>query len=157
MKVEQIMSRDVKTCAPEDTLNRAAQLMWEYDVGCIPIVSQGNVVGIVTDRDVCMAAYTQGRRLDEIPISTVMSSQVQTCTPGDTLETASAVMKRHQLRRLPVVKSNRELCGILSMADLTRGAEAEPNQRVREQYLHQVEATLAAVMRPRMGTPRLTM
>ena len=149
MKVEQLMSRDVKTCTPEDRLNRAAQLMWEHDVGCVPVVSNGIVVGVITDRDVCMAAYTQGRALHEIPVGQVMVAQVQTCTPGDTLETASAVMKRHQVRRLPVVRPNRELAGILSMADLTRGAEAEPNQRVREQYLHQVEATLAAVTRPR--------
>jgi CBS domain-containing protein len=149
MKVEQIMSREVKTCVPEDTLNRAAQLMWEHDVGCVPVVSHGTVVGVITDRDICMAAYTQGRRLDEVSVASVMSSQVQSCTPGDTLETASAVMKRHQLRRLPVVKTKGELVGVVSISDLTRGAEAEPNQRVREQYLHQVESTLAAVTRPR--------
>jgi CBS domain-containing protein len=152
MKVEQIMSRDVKVCAPEDTLNRAAQLMWEHDIGCVPVVSNGHVVGVITDRDICMAAYTQGRRLDQIPVSAVMCSSVQTCTPGDTLEIASAVMKRHQVRRLPVVRQNREVVGVVSITDLTRGAESEPNQRVREQYLHQVESTLSAVTRPRASS-----
>jgi len=67
MKVEQIMTRIVHTCSENDTLNRAAQLMWENDCGCVPVIHGGNgsgaVVGVVTDRDVCMGAYTQGRLL----------------------------------------------------------------------------------------------
>jgi CBS-domain-containing membrane protein len=151
MKVDQMMSRDVKTCRTTDTLVRPSQLMWEHDIGSVPVLDdKGALVGMITDRDICMAAYTQGRRLDEIAVGAVMSQNVQTCSPTDTLETAAASMKRHQLRRLPVVSARRELVGIISLPDLSRAAEAEPNQRTREQYINQVETTLAAVARPRV-------
>jgi CBS domain-containing protein len=150
VKVEQMMSRDVKVCRVGDTLQKPVQLMWEHDVGCVPVVDDAGVlVGMVTDRDCVMAAYTQGRPLFEIPVGTVMASQIQTCVATDTLETAATVMKRAQVRRLPVVNKRRELVGIISLIDLSRAAEREPNQRVREQFMYQVELTLAAVGKPR--------
>ena len=77
MKVEQLMSRDVKTCQATEMLNRAAQLMWENDCGCVPVVDEdGRAVGMITDRDVCMAAYTQGRLLDALPVASAMDSIV---------------------------------------------------------------------------------
>ena len=69
MKVEQVMNRNVKTCRSSDSLDRAAQLMWENDCGCVPIVDdEGRGVGMVTDRDVCMAAYTQGGPLTHLRV-----------------------------------------------------------------------------------------
>jgi CBS domain-containing protein len=65
MRVEQLMTREVKVCTEADTLNRAAQLMWDSDCGCIPMISahgDGGLIGVVTDRDIAMAAYTQGNR-----------------------------------------------------------------------------------------------
>ena len=56
-----------------DSLNRAAQIMWERRCGCVPVIDAGRVVGLLTDRDVCMAAYTQGRRIDDIAVTTAMS------------------------------------------------------------------------------------
>ena len=150
MKVEQMMSRDVKTCGEGEPLVRAVQLMWEHDVGAVPVVDQqGMVVGMITDRDCCMAAYTQGRRLDEIVVRSAMSTKVQTCAPGDTLETVTQMMKRAQVRRVPVVDKKNKLVGMISLCDLSRAAEKEPNQRVREQYMQQVEGTLATVTKPR--------
>jgi CBS domain-containing protein len=151
MKIEQMMSRDVKSCRDREQLVKAVQLMWEHDIGSVPVLDDsGTLVGIITDRDCVMAAYTQGRRLDEIDIRTVMSGQVQTCQPTDTLESAAMAMKKAQVRRLPVVDKKNRLVGMVSLTDLSRAAESEPNQRVREQYMHQVELALAAVGRPRV-------
>jgi len=84
-------------------------------------------------------------------VSGVMSTQLQTVSPTDNLEIATSIMKRAQVRRLPVIDKKRQLVGVVSLADLTRAAEAEPNQRVREQYQHTIEGTLATIGRPRNG------
>ncbi len=131
MKVEQVMSDKVKTCEADQMLNRAAQLMWEHDIGCVPIVSGGHAVGIITDRDICMAAYTQGRRLHEIPIRSVMSTELRSCAPSDTLESAAAVMKKHQLRRLLVLGPRANLVGLLSISDLDARARRRSRTRSR--------------------------
>ncbi len=89
MKIEQLMTKEVRTCPPESGLNEAARIMWEHDCGCVPIVAadrSGRLAGILTDRDVCMAAYTQGKPLAEIRASEVMSDEVVTCQPTTTLE-----------------------------------------------------------------------
>ena len=146
-----MMSRDVKSCRDREPLVKAAQLMWEHDIGSVPVIDDsGGLVGIITDRDCVMAAYTQGRRLDEIMIRTVMSKNPHTCQPSDTLENAAMMMKKAQVRRLPVVDKKGKLMAMVSLTDLSRAAEQEPNQRVREQYMHQVEQTLAAAGRPRL-------
>jgi len=80
MKVEQLMTRNAKTCQPHESLNRAAQLMWEGDIGCIPIVDEANrVVGMVTDRDIAMATYLQGRAPSDISVGAAMSKTVHAC------------------------------------------------------------------------------
>ena len=74
MKVEQIMNREVKTCGPHDSLNKAAQIMWDTPCGAVPVVDeQGRPVGFLTDRDVCMAAYTQNKPLTELPVERAMA------------------------------------------------------------------------------------
>ena len=88
MNVEQIMTKDVATCGPDDTLNEAARMMWERDCGFVPIAEPGptrRLVGIVTDRDLCMAAYTRGRSLGEIRVGDVMSTGVRSCKAADDL------------------------------------------------------------------------
>lgn len=126
MKVEQIMTRNVHTCRATDGLNRAAQIMWEHDCGVVPVLSVGNgsarVIGMITDRDVCMAAYTQGRPLEEIAVSTAMSRDVSSCRPTDALAVALKVMETNKLHRLPVVDRDDHIVGILSLADVAREA-----------------------------------
>ncbi|MBK7862783.1 MAG: CBS domain-containing protein [Archangiaceae bacterium] len=150
MKVEQMMTRDVKTCSESETLVKAVQLMWEHDIGAVPVVDDaGKVVGMITDRDCVMAAYTQGKCLHEVQVRSAMSSQVQTCQSSDSIENVTASMKRAQVRRLPVLDKKNKLVGMVSLCDLSRAAANEPNQRQREQYMQQVELTLAAVAKPR--------
>ncbi len=123
MKVGQIMNREVRACFVTDSMNQAAQIMWENDCGCVPVVdAESHVVGIVTDRDVCMAAYTQGRPLAEILVGTAASTKVVTVGEEDSLHQAELLMHDAQVRRLPVVDANQHLVGILSISDLARHA-----------------------------------
>jgi CBS-domain-containing membrane protein len=67
MNIEQLMTRDVESCHPDDSLDRAAQLMWDNDCGCVPVVDEKQRVhGIITDRDICMSAYTSGQSLKSL-------------------------------------------------------------------------------------------
>jgi CBS domain-containing protein len=80
MNVEQIMNREVKTCGPRDPLNKPAQMMWDTPCGAIPVVDdQGRPVGFLTDRDVCMAAYTQNKPLTELLVEAAMARTPVCC------------------------------------------------------------------------------
>jgi CBS domain-containing protein len=149
MRVQDAMTRSIATCRQEDTLNEAARIMWECDCGSVPVVDEsGAVCGIVTDRDICMAAYTQGLPLTQIPVRDVMTREVRCCQPGDSLDTALELMQRHKVRRVPVTDGRRPI-GILSIGDLTRalrpGSKSGPTQA-----LSLVE-TLESVSEPRNG------
>lgn len=150
MKIERMMTRPVKTCRVEDSVNRAAQVMWESDVGCVPVVDdQERVVGMITDRDVAMAAYTQGRALDAISIESAMSKQVHTCSPDDKVAQAEQRMREFQVRRLPVVDDAGALVGIVSMNDIALQAAQEKSARRPEVRLVEVALTLAQICQHR--------
>ena len=121
MKVSELMSLDVTTCRTTDSLNRAAQIMWERRCGSVPVVDESDrVVGMITDRDVSMAAYTQGRRLDDIAVTLVMSHPVWTSPPTATAEEAEGLMMAHGVHRLVVLDAERRLAGIVSLDDIAR-------------------------------------
>ncbi len=125
MNVEQLMTKNVATVGPEDTLERAAQLMWEQDCGCVPVVDDDHhILGMITDRDTCMAAYTRGGRLQDIRVGECMSRIVHAARP---IESHSAVLERMrsaQVRRIPVVDTQDRLLGIVSINDLSLAAAA---------------------------------
>jgi CBS domain-containing protein len=123
--VRDVMQKDVATCHPWDSLNRAAQLMWELDCGAIPVTDlQGNLVGIVTDRDACMAAYTRGLPLTELEVRSAMFEGPRSCTPEQSLADCLALMTTEKIRRVPVVGIGGQLVGIVSLADVARLAQA---------------------------------
>ena len=151
MNIEDLMTRDVKCCGPEDTLDVAARLMWENDVGCIPITDgRGQALAMLTDRDICMAAFTQGRPLGEIRAKSAMSASLHAVAPRDSLAKAELVMKEFQVRRLPVVDGEGRLQGVLSVNDIAREAARERPQRQRAVTSDEVAVTLAGVCRPRV-------
>jgi CBS domain-containing protein len=126
MRAQQIMAQPIFTCYLEDDLNRAAQLMWENDCGVVPVLDgDGHAVGMLTDRDICMAAYTQGKPLREIPVTSVMSKQLYACRPDDTLDQVQAIMREHKIRRLPVLDREDRPIGIVSFSDLLHAALTE--------------------------------
>jgi CBS domain-containing protein len=124
MNVSDIMTMSVHSCRLGESLNAAARIMWDHEVGCVPIVNaDGYLVGLVTDRDVCMGAYTTGKTLAAISVDTAMSRKVISCRGHDPLRGVEDLMRSHQLRRLPVVDDAGRLVGILSLADLARNFE----------------------------------
>jgi CBS domain-containing protein len=152
-RVSQLMNRDVKTCTAQDDLGRAAQLMWDHDCGFVPVVeftAQGHrrVVGVVTDRDVCMATYTKGLAPGAIRVGDVMSRGVRTCRLEDTPDTAELSMRQYRVRRLPVIDAEEDLVGVLSLSDLVRWGAHERWPKTTPSPLEGVASTLAAVCEP---------
>lgn len=149
MKVSDLMTHDVRTCTIHDSLNGAARVMWDHDCGCALVVdAHGKLVGIVTDRDICMAAYTQGVPLDSIPVERVMSPRVISCARGDDLETAHRLMRTHEIHRLPVVDTRSRPIGILSLSDVINHWHGD---RAAEQAV-EIAATFSAIRRRRERT-----
>ena len=149
MRVQEVMAKDPKTCRANDTLIAAARILWDHDCGCVPVVDdQGKPVGIVTDRDACMAAYTRGRRLDEIAVHGAMAKTLFTCRADDGLAQAITLMQQKQVRRLPVVDERGRLCGVLSVTDALRAAVAGRDLQAP------VLAALAAIAAPRQHAPK---
>ena len=150
MLVEQLMNRPAITCRPHDSCQVAAGLMWENDVGAVPVVGDdGCVCGMITDRDICMAAHLRGLPLSEIQVCDVMSREVFSCRPGDPLGVAERIMSQCQVRRLPVIDQQRRVVGVLSLNDLAREAEQEGGRRRPEVSDVDVSRTLAAIGLPR--------
>ena len=146
MRVEQLMTRNVVACRPEDSLARAAQLLLENDCGCIPVVDRyWQVVGIVTDRDALRVAYTKGELLPEIAVASAMTARVFCCRPEDTILCAEDLMTSYRVRRLPVTDDDGRLVGILSLDDIAREAARERSQSTRQVSDAEVGETFAAV------------
>jgi CBS domain-containing protein len=157
MTVSSLMTRDVATCAPDNSLAEAARRMWQRDVGCLAVVEHGRVVGMITDRDACMSGYLEGRRLDEIPAGTAMSRSVFACGPATSLGGAQSIMKDRRVRRLPVLDGDGHLLGIVTLGDLARGADSNRGQQdSRGPTADDVTATFAAIIGPQdgAGAPR---
>ena len=153
MKISQVMKTDIEICAPDDNLAAAARRMWDCDIGCLPVLDvAGQVVGMVTDRDICMAALTRGQALHEIPVSVAMAKDVLSCPPDATLIEAEEIMRSGQVRRLPVIDSDACLVGIVALNDLARLAGQEIGRKNRDLSAQEVTATLAAICEPRRST-----
>jgi CBS domain-containing protein len=151
MKVEHLMTKTVDVCYPDQTINDAARVMWERDCGLVPVVDgpSRRLVGIVTDRDACMAAYTRGHALWQIRIGDVMSTALQVCRPSDPLAEAEAVMRRTRVHRLPVVDDAGQLLGVISLSDIAREAARETGSKKPEVTPAEIGETLAAIRQPR--------
>jgi CBS domain-containing protein len=130
MKVQDVMTYDVQTCSPETNLAAAAMQMWRGDFGVMPIVAGGKVVGMITDRDICIAAATKHRDPANIRVKEVISGQVYGCSPDTDIHEALKIMQQKQVRRLPIISAeDGRLAGILAMNDVALkeqgGAKAE--------------------------------
>jgi CBS domain-containing protein len=151
-RVEQLLTKEVLVCRPADSLNHAAQILWENDIGALPVVADdgsNRLVGMLTDRDICMASYTQGGKLPDLLVGMAMSRDVKACTPITTLEEAANEMAEAQVHRLPVVDGSRQLLGVLSLADLAREAARKPLARGGNAGFALVGKTLAAIVSSR--------
>lgn len=151
MKVKDLMAIDVKFCETYNTLNTAAQTMWDNDIGCVPVVDKDHrVIGMLTDRDICMAAYIQGSPLAALLVTSAMSKQVFSCAPDDDITAAEKLMREKQVRRLAVIDAQGRLAGVISLNDIAREGEREAEtKRTREVSDAEIARVMASVCAPR--------
>lgn len=146
MKVSDLMTSNPCCCKPTDALAVAARILWENDCGVVPVADgEGRLVGMITDRDACMAAYMRGRRFDEISIGSVMAHKVVACNPDDALVAAEATMQQLSVRRLPVVDAAGKLVGVISCNDLIRHAAGIADAGLRASTCVRLMGLLASI------------
>jgi CBS-domain-containing membrane protein len=151
------MSKDVVTCGPHDHVAHAAQLMWDHDCGVLPVVDQEeHVIGVLTDRDVCMGAYTTGARLGELPVLHAMAREVACCHADDRVEAALERMAEVRVRRLPIVDEERRIVGLLSLNDVLRRIPELPEGAARRALSEATLQALARICEVRERTVELT-
>jgi CBS domain-containing protein len=132
-KLSEIMTTDVKSCIAEDNIYEAAVKMKSWDVGAIPVVSNEQLIGIVTDRDLVVRAMAE-KSPGSTKITEVMTSELVTASPDTSVKEAAEIMSRKQIKRLPVVEGTK-LVGICALRDLA----------IREEYDSQAEAALSGI------------
>jgi CBS domain-containing protein len=119
MKVSEIMTRDVRLLSPDQTIREAARLMADIDAGSLPVSENDRLVGMITDRDIVIRAVAQGKSADT-KVADVMSKEMLYCVDTDEIDDVARNMGKAQVRRLPVVNSDKRLVGIVSLGDLAR-------------------------------------
>ena len=151
MRVSEIMTTEVASCRETETLAEAVRLMAELDCGCLPVTadSSARVVGIVTDRDICLASYRLEKPLAELYVRDSMTQPVRTCAPEDSATEAEHVMRDARLRLLPVLDDRGGLVGIVSLTDLAREAQHERKLQRPDVTRLEIGATLAEICTPR--------
>ncbi|MBA3944763.1 MAG: CBS domain-containing protein [Herpetosiphonaceae bacterium] len=117
-QVRDVMTRDVETIEPDATLQDAAQMMEALDVGPLPVVEDGLVVGMLTDRDVIARSVGDARDPQTTTVRDIMTTDVVSCFEDDDVTEAAHLMQQEQLKRLVVLNKDQELVGIVSLADL---------------------------------------
>ena len=121
MKITHVMTKDPTCCVPSDTVQRAASIMRDQNAGVVPVIENEQsqkIVGVVTDRDLCMNVVAEGRDPRTTQVHESMTTTVVSCASQDSIEKATELMRENQIRRIPVVDEQRRLVGIISMADI---------------------------------------
>jgi len=130
--IKEVMTRDVRACEPNATVAEAAKVMAQEDVGPVPIVEDGRLVGIVTDRDIAVRVVAEGRDPNATTVREIASTELVTVSPDDDLDEALILLAERQVRRLPVVEGDR-LVGIVAQADIARlGKDKKTGEVVEE-------------------------
>ena len=131
-KVREMMTGDPESVDADATVREAAEKMRQIDVGAVPVIGNGRVLGIVTDRDITVRVIAANRRPGEVRVREIASADVVTTTPDAEMAEATALMAQHQIRRLPVVEDGR-LVGMLSLGDLSvDGSTRDAGRALRE-------------------------
>lgn len=126
MKVQELMTRQVRPIHASDSCGTAAECMWQADCGAVPVCDADDekVIGMITDRDICMATWSRGKPPGSIAVSDAMSKTLVWCSSEDTVANAERLMRTHRIRRIPVIDAERHLLGMLSLADIATAANA---------------------------------
>ncbi|MCR5872939.1 CBS domain-containing protein [Phenylobacterium sp. J426] len=132
MRINEIMSRDVETARPQDTIQDVARKMREIDSGVIPVCDGDKVQGMVTDRDIVIRAVSEARSFDT-PVTDVMTADVEYCYEDDDITAAADKMAELQVRRLIVLDHDQRLVGIVSLGDIAQqGKDKTTGQALEE-------------------------
>ncbi len=118
MKVREIMSKDIASLRSDDSVERAAQLMKQYNCGSIPVCTQDKIIGIITDRDIAVRSVASGNDVSEQRVGDVMTNDVVFGSPEMEVSDAARLMSDRQIRRLPIVENN-SLIGIVALGDIS--------------------------------------
>ncbi len=146
MKVRDIMTKAPVFCHPDSNLAAAAEKMWAHDCGILPVVDDElGVVGVITDRDICIALGTKDRKASLVSVREVMSGKVHICAPEDDIHSALKVMGKGRVRRLPVVNREGKLMGVLSMDDIVLSAEKGDGKKTPELACEEVVETYKGI------------
>jgi len=146
MRVLDVMTGTPYHCRPESNLGTATELLWIGNCGFLPVVSEaGKVVGVITDRDICMALGTRGRPSGEVTVAETMSTNVCFCAPDDDVRAALRIMREGHVRRLPVVTKDGALIGVISIDDVLLRAEPLHLGKAQELSSDEVIKTLQAI------------
>ena len=151
MKIKDIMTAEPRTCSLGTNLAAAAALMLDGDCGILPVVEDGKLVGVVTDRDMYIALATRNKRASQVTVGEVVQTPVHTCGPDDDIRVALATMKQHRVRRLPVEGFGGTVAGIISMNDILLAAG--PRKAVRDE---EVVNTLQSICAHHHPAPHVT-
>lgn len=145
MQVKDVMSKATYTVSRAANLHEALRLMWTHDVGVLPVVNVDNrVVGIITDRDIAMATFHQGKAPQHIGVVSAMARDVVVCKADETIADVETRMATRRVRRVPVVDETWQVQGMITLSDLARKAPA-----VSDPYGDGLLATLNAIASPR--------
>jgi CBS domain-containing protein len=148
MKVKEVMTASAVCCGPETNVGRAVELMWTRNVGMLPVVDKdGRLIGVLTDRDICVAVGTRNRLPGELTVGEIAVGKVFTCKPNDDIHEALYEMGNHQVRRLPVVNDQNVPQGVLSMDDLILHSEVGKLRGACELSSEEVASALKKVYR----------
>jgi CBS domain-containing protein len=146
VKVQDLITSNVKSCRPETSLAAAAVDMWENDCGALPVVDgEGKVIGLITDRDIAIAVGTRGASASQVAVGEVISRNAYCCTMDEDLKAALKTMRQEKVRRLPVVNDSGILQGILSLNDIVLRAEEAKGKRIPELSYEDVISTIKAI------------
>lgn len=126
MKAENIMSKEVTSVNPDDSIEKAAQLMKQHDIGSIPVCDREKVVGIVTDRDIVLKSTAAGQNSNQQKVKDVMSSNPVVGSPEMDVHEVAKIMSEKQIRRLPIVDHN-NLVGVVALGDISVEPDLQDN------------------------------
>lgn len=151
MKVKDVMMRTAASCSRETNLGEAVEILWNRNCGMLPVIdAEQKVIGVITDRDICIALGTRNRLPDQITVGEVASGKLFACRPDDDIRLALASMAEAKVRRLPVLTPEGKLEGILSMDDIVTHSETRGGKVANELSHDDVVETLKAVYRPHL-------
>ena len=130
-KVSEVMTSDVKVVRPDESVQKAAAIMTEQDIGALPVCDGTRLKGMITDRDIVVRAVACGRGVDT-PVSEVMTEEVIWCAEDADIQDLLKRMGADQVRRIPVLDTNRNLVGIVALGDLAIQRDAGVDEALRD-------------------------